>query len=211
MSNAPLLAISPVDGRYASKTQELVAFFSEFALIKYRVKVEIEYFKALVDIPLEQLSNFPVNGKAVLDKIMADFSESDAQKIKDIEKITNHDVKAVEYFLKEKFDEAGLQEFKEFIHFGLTSQDINNTATPMMLKDGFEQVYLPHLETMLSKLKDLAEEWKDILCWPERMASLHHPPNLVKKSKCLLSVLKNNWSRSKLFHSRQNLVERPET
>lgn len=183
MSNTPLLAISPVDGRYASKTAELVPFFSEFALIKYRVKVEIEYFKALVEIPLEQLQDFPPAGMAVLENIINSFDENEAQQIKDIEKVTNHDVKAVEYFLKEKFDEGGISQYKEFIHFGLTSQDINNTATPLMLKEGVEQVYIPGLEKLINALDQLAEAWKDIPMLARTHGQPASPTRLGKEIK----------------------------
>lgn len=157
-----LRAISPIDGRYASKTKELQDYFSEFALIKYRVWVEIQYFKALCQIPLPQLAHFPKDKMAALDQIVADFSDADAQKIKDIERVTNHDVKAVEYFIKEEFDQLGLEEYKEFIHFALTSQDINNTAQPKMLKDAIEKVYLPKLSEIIATLKSLAKEWDDV-------------------------------------------------
>ncbi|MCB0662499.1 MAG: adenylosuccinate lyase [Saprospiraceae bacterium] len=183
MSNASLMAISPVDGRYASKTTELVPFFSEYALIKYRVRVEIEYFKALLDIPLEQLQGFPAEGRAVLDNILENFDEADAQKIKDIEKVTNHDVKAVEYFIKEKFDAGGISDFKEFIHFGLTSQDINNTATPLMLKEGLEQVYLPGIENLVKGLDQLSEDWKDIPMLARTHGQPASPTRLGKEFK----------------------------
>ncbi len=157
-----LISISPIDGRYFSKTKDLQEYFSEFALIKYRVWVEVEYFKALCDLPLPQLEDFPDEKKEDLDRIINDFQESDAQKIKDIEKVTNHDVKAVEYFIKEKFDALGLEKYKEFIHFGLTSQDINNTSQPRMLKDAIENVYLPKLEDIIETLCEMANNWADI-------------------------------------------------
>lgn len=162
MSLTNLNAISPIDGRYRDKVEPLALFFSEEALIKYRVKVEIEYFIALCEIPLPQLADFNKSLFAELRKIYADFSAEDAQKIKDIEKITNHDVKAVEYFIKEKFDLLNLHKYKEFIHFGLTSQDINNTAIPLSLKDAFEAVYLPDLKLLLDKLNQLASDWAEI-------------------------------------------------
>ena len=157
-----LTAISPIDGRYASKTKELSAYFSEFALIKYRVLVEVKYFRALCELPLPQLQDFDERVLDRLDLIIEEFSEADAQRIKETEKTTNHDVKAVEYFLKEKFDELGVSQFKEFIHFGLTSQDINNTATPMLLTDALEEVYIPLFEEVKGFVKKLATEWKDI-------------------------------------------------
>lgn len=162
MSLTNLNAISPIDGRYRNKVAPLALFFSEEALIKYRVKVEIEYFIALCEIPLPQLADFNASLFVDLRKIYLDFSTDDAQKIKDIEKITNHDVKAVEYFIKEKFDHLNLHNYKEFIHFGLTSQDINNTAIPLSIKDAFEAVYYPDLKLLLDKLNQLANDWEEI-------------------------------------------------
>jgi len=162
MASNALQAISPIDGRYASKTKALIPFFSEEALIKYRVQVEVEYFIALVELPLPQLSDFDTSKFEALRKLYTDFSTEDAQKIKDTEKVTNHDVKAVEYFIKEKFDALGLQNHKEFIHFGLTSQDINNTAIPLSLKEAINEVYVPSLLDVKKKLKQLAEDWANI-------------------------------------------------
>ncbi|WP_457618758.1 adenylosuccinate lyase [Lutibacter sp.] len=157
-----LNAISPIDGRYRNKVERLAPFFSEEALIKYRVKVEIEYFIALCNIPLPQLVNFNASEFDKLRAIYLGFSSEDAQKIKDIEKVTNHDVKAVEYFIKEKFDALNFQKYKEFIHFGLTSQDINNTATPLSINDAFDVVYYPQLSALLEKLRQLAIDWKNV-------------------------------------------------
>jgi len=157
-----LTAISPVDGRYRRAGKELAAYFSEYALIKYRVRVEVEYFIALCEIPLPQLKSVDKSVFTDLRKVYLNFSEADAQAIKDIEKVTNHDVKAVEYFIKEKFDDLKLSEYKEFIHFGLTSQDINNTSVPLSLKEAVLEQYLPQLEEVITKLKELATEWKDI-------------------------------------------------
>jgi adenylosuccinate lyase len=157
-----LTAVSSVDGRYGTKTTPLREYFSEFALIKFRVHVEIEYFIALCELPLPQLQSFDRNLFGMLRLIVGNFSISDAEKIKETEKVTNHDVKAVEYFIKEKFDALGLQSYKEFIHFGLTSQDINNTSTPLMLKEGLEKVIYPAIQEVLNKLKNQASEWKDI-------------------------------------------------
>ena len=157
-----LNAISPIDGRYRNKTVALATFFSEEALIKYRVKVEIEYFITLCEIPLPQLLNFNKNNYNELRGIYINFSLEDAQQIKDIEKITNHDVKAVEYFIKEKFDNLHLEQFKEFIHFGLTSQDINNTAVPLSINDAFDNVYYPEIANLIEKLRALATEWSAI-------------------------------------------------
>jgi adenylosuccinate lyase len=157
-----LNAVSPIDGRYRSKTSSLSKYFSEEALIKYRVLVEIEYFIALCEIPLPQLA--AVNPKVFesLRNIYKNFSTEDALWIKETEKVTNHDVKAVEYFIKEAFEKLGLSQYKEFIHFGLTSQDINNTAIPLSTKDAFEKVYMPSLIALTSKLKELSIEWRDI-------------------------------------------------
>ena len=158
----PLTAISPIDGRYRSKTEPLASYFSEFALIRYRVRVEVEYFIALCEFPLPQLKGFPVEAER-LRSIWRDFSEQDAARIKEIESVTNHDVKAVEYFIKEKFDAiGGLDAYKEFIHFGLTSQDINNTSVPLSIKEAMEEVYLPQMEELVAQLRSFAEEWKDI-------------------------------------------------
>ena len=157
-----LSAISPIDGRYRSKTEKLAPYFSEWALIKYRVHVEVEYFIALCELPLPQLASFDKSSFPELRKIVSDFSEKDAQAIKEIEKTTNHDVKAVEYFLKDKFEVLNIGKQKEFIHFGLTSQDINNTATPLMLKEAVEKEYIPLLEQIVELLNKFSEEWKDI-------------------------------------------------
>ena len=157
-----LTAISPIDGRYADKTTSLVPFFSEMALIRYRVQVEVEYFIALCELPLPQLANFPKVKYTDLRKLYQNFTEEEALKVKEIEQTTNHDVKAVEYFIKEAFDKLQLEKYKEFIHFGLTSQDINNTAIPLSIKEAVQQVYLPALEQLLSKLRSLVTQWKDI-------------------------------------------------
>ena len=162
MNITQLNAISPIDGRYRNKVAQLANYFSEEALIKYRVLVEIEYFIALCEIPLPQLSGFDKTIYPELRKVYKKFSSDDAQKIKDIEKVTNHDVKAVEYFIKEKFDLLGLEKYKEFIHFGLTSQDINNTAIPLSIKDAINDVYSVELAKVLNRLKELSKDWADI-------------------------------------------------
>ncbi|WP_432710183.1 adenylosuccinate lyase [Pedobacter sp.] len=162
MNLSPLQAISPVDGRYRSTTQDLAQYFSEYGLIKYRVFVEIEYFIALCEINLPGLTNFDKANYNKLREVYVNFGEKDAQEIKDTEKVTNHDVKAVEYFIKKKFDDLGFQDFKEFIHFGLTSQDINNTAIPYTFKLALNEVYYPKISALIEKLKDLATEWKDV-------------------------------------------------
>ncbi len=162
MSLSPLQAISPIDGRYASKTANLSPFFSEEALIKYRVLVEVEYFIALCEHPLPQLKDVNPAIFSDLRNVYTSFSTADALAIKEIESVTNHDVKAVEYFIKEKFDGLGLSSYKEFIHFGLTSQDINNTAIPLSIKEAIAQVYTPQYESVLQKLKELVIEWAEI-------------------------------------------------
>ena len=158
-----LTAISPIDGRYRGKTEALANYYSEFALIRYRVRVEIEYFITLCELPLPQLASFD---HALFDRlrdIYRNFDENEAQRVKDIEKITNHDVKAVEYFIKEEFDKiGGLDAYKEFIHFGLTSQEINNTSVPLSVKESLEQVYYPQVEELIAQLQTYADEWKDV-------------------------------------------------
>ena len=162
MSNSSLNAISPIDGRYSSKTSELNKFFSEKALMKYRLIVEIEYFISLCEFDIPELQGFDSSKFELLRKIYIDFSNDDAAIIKGIEKTTNHDVKAIEYFLKDKFQELNLSKFIEFIHFGLTSQDINNTAIPLSLKEMFDEVYYNSIELILSSLEEISNEWKDI-------------------------------------------------
>ena len=158
-----LTAVSPIDGRYRSKTQDLASYFSEYALIKYRVRVEIEYFITLCELPLPQLKGFDHSLFERLRDIYRNFSEADAQRVKDIEKVTNHDVKAVEYFIKEELDKIGnFEDYKEFIHFGLTSQDINNTSVPLTIKDALNEVYYPQVEELIAQLQEYADEWKDI-------------------------------------------------
>lgn len=157
-----LSAISPIDGRYRSKAEDLAKYFSESALIRYRVMVEVEYFITLCEHPLPQLENFNKDLYTDLRELYEAFTDEDAQKIKDIEAITNHDVKAVEYFIKEKFDALNLHEYKEFIHFGLTSQDINNTSVPASLRDAVHQVYYPMIDQLISKLEQLAAEWNNV-------------------------------------------------
>ena len=158
-----LTAISPIDGRYRGKTEALAKYFSEYALIRYRVRVEIEYFITLCELPLPQLASFDAGLFETLRNIYRNFTESDAQRIKDIEKVTNHDVKAVEYFIKEEFDKiGGLDAYKEFIHFGLTSQDINNTSVPLSVKEALDECYYPQIEELIAQLKEYAEEWANV-------------------------------------------------
>ena len=157
-----LMAISPIDGRYRRTTDNLKNYFSEYALIQYRIRVEIEYYIALCELPVPQLEGFDKSKFIELRDLYLDFSTEDAQKIKDTEKVTNHDVKAVEYFIKEKIDELGLGEFREFVHFGLTSQDVNNTAVPLSIKEYVENEYIPLIGELVVTLTDLAEEWENI-------------------------------------------------
>ena len=158
-----LTAISPIDGRYRSKTEPLAAYFSEYALIRYRIRVEIEYFIALCELPLPQLEGFDHSLFTRLRDIYTKFDEAGAARVKEIESVTNHDVKAVEYYIKEQFDAiGGLDHFKEFIHFGLTSQDINNTSVPLSVKDALAEVYVPQVKELIAQLSDYAKEWKDV-------------------------------------------------
>ena len=162
MSNDALMAVSPIDGRYYSKTKELREYFSEYALIRYRVRIEIEYFIELTKNDIPQLKGFDKGNYELLRSLYRNFTAEDAEKVKNIEKTTNHDVKAVEYFIKEFFDAHNLSQYKEFIHFGLTSQDINNTATPLLLKEAVVNEYLPRLANTVATIANLAEEWKEI-------------------------------------------------
>lgn len=183
MNNAPLTAISPVDGRYHSKTKALQAYYSEYGLIRYRVLVEVEYFIALTAIPLPSLKDFPADQIEALRDLYRNFSEDDALWIKETEKTTNHDVKAVEYFLKEKMTALGLERYLEFIHFGLTSQDINNTAVPLSLKEGIDTVYLPLLDDVIAKIKELETEWKDVPMLARTHGQAASPTRLGKELK----------------------------
>ena len=184
-----LTAISPVDGRYRGKVEELAEYFSEFALIKYRVFVEIEYFISLTEIPLPQLESFDLSFKEKLRAIYDDFTLEDAQRIKDIEKVTNHDVKAVEYFVKEKFDALGLDKFKEFIHFGLTSQDINNTAVPCSIRDAIQNVYIPLFDELVTKLEELSLAWEEIPMLARTHGQPASPTRLGKELKVFIERL----------------------
>lgn len=189
-----LQAISPIDGRYYQKTKELASFFSEEALIRYRVKVEIEYFIALCKLGIPQLKDVDNSVFPDLQKIYEDFSLEDAQAIKDIEKVTNHDVKAVEYFIKEKFDQLGLSKHKEFIHFGLTSQDINNTAVPLSIKDAMNAVYLPGLNDLVEKLKSLSKEWETIPMLARTHGQPASPTRLGKEIEVFVQRLKEQMN-----------------
>ncbi len=192
-----LTAVSPVDGRYRSKAQPLAPYFSEYALIRYRVRVEVEYFIALAELPLPQLSTVDHNVFPQLRAIYESMTENDAREIKEIEKTTNHDVKAVEYFLKKRFDLLGLSSFKEFIHFGLTSQDINNTATPLMLKEALLDVIFPALEELIDKLDSQAREWKDIPMLAKTHGQPASPTRLGKEIEVFVSRLQTQLSAMK--------------
>lgn len=179
-----LTAVSPIDGRYRSKTEPLAPYFSEYALMKYRVRVEIEYFITLCELPLPQLKDFPHDLFETLRGFYKNFSEADAARVKEIESITNHDVKAIEYFIKEQFDKiGGLDAFKEFIHFGLTSQDINNTSFPLMLKEATENVYITLLQELIDQVNAYAEEWKDIPMLAKTHGQPASPTRLGKEVK----------------------------
>lgn len=191
----PLQAISPIDGRYRSKTLNLAGYFSEEALIGYRVKVEIEYFIALCELPLPQLQEIPTRKFEELRAIYRDFSLEDAQRVKEIEATTNHDVKAVEYLLKEKFDALNLTKYKEFIHLGLTSQDINNTAIPLSLKDAVNRIYFPMLQDLISKLEDLAVEWERIPMLARTHGQPASPTRLGKEINVFVVRLKEQLER----------------
>ena len=194
MNITQLNAISPIDGRYRNKVSKLTEYFSEEALIKYRVLVEIEYFISLCEIPLPQLSGFNSSLYPELKKVYENFTSDDAQKIKDIEKVTNHDVKAVEYFIKEKFDLLGLDEYKEFIHFGLTSQDINNTAIPLSIKDALNNVYRVELSNVLDKLNELSIEWADVSMLARTHGQPASPTRLGKEIKVFAERIKEQLS-----------------
>ena len=187
MSNSSLNAISPIDGRYSSKTSELNKFFSEKALMKYRLIVEIEYFISLCEFDIPGLQDFDSSKFELLRKIYIDFSNDDAAIIKGIEKTTNHDVKAIEYFLKEKFEELNLSKFVEFIHFGLTSQDINNTAIPLSLKEMFDEVYYNSIELILTSLEEISNEWKDIPMIARTHGQPASPTKLGKEIKVFIT------------------------
>jgi adenylosuccinate lyase len=194
-----LTAISPIDGRYRSKVENLQLYFSEFALIKYRVLVEVEYFIALCDLPLPQLASFDKKEYVALRHLVTNFTLEDAQRIKDIEKVTNHDVKAVEYFLKEEFDKLNLQAFKEFIHFGLTSQDINNTAVPKSIHDALDNEYFPAMNDLVDKLEEFANDWKDIPMLARTHGQPASPTNLGKEIRVFSERIKGQMEQLKVL------------
>lgn len=194
MSLNQLNAISPIDGRYRNKVDALGSFFSEEALIKYRVRVEIEYFIALCEIPLPQLKDFDTALFENLRAIYQNFTTKDAQAIKEIEKVTNHDVKAVEYFIKKEFDKLGLQDYKEFIHFGLTSQDINNTAIPLSIKEAMNEVYVPMYFDVVEKLEELVKEWAEVSMLARTHGQPASPTRLGKEIDVFVVRLKEQFN-----------------
>ena len=191
MSLNALTAISPIDGRYTSKTEKLQQYFSESALIKYRIQVEVEYFISLCELPLTQLQNFPSDKFQDLRNLYQNFSIDTAKRIKDIESVTNHDVKAVEYLIKEEFDKLELSKYKEFIHFGLTSQDINNTAVPLSIKDAFTDVFFPELTSVLDKLKQLSTDWEEIPMLARTHGQAASPTKLGKEIFVFVERIEN--------------------
>ncbi len=191
MEFSQLTAISPIDGRYRAKTEELASYFSEFALLKYRVRIEVEYFIALCELPLPQLKEVKKSLYPDFRKIYESFSIADAQRIKAIEKTTNHDVKAVEYFLKEQFEEMGLGSQKEFIHFGLTSQDINNTAVPLSIKEALNAVYLPLLKDLISRMTTLSEQYAEVSMLARTHGQAASPTRLGKELFVFVERLQN--------------------
>ncbi len=193
MSLNSLNAISPIDGRYRSQAEPLAVFFSEKALIKYRLLIEVEYFIALCELPLPELSEIKSENFSSLRSIYKDFNEEDAYEIKEIEKTTNHDVKAVEYFLKTKFDQLGLSPHKEFIHFGLTSQDINNTAIPLSVKDALSEVYIPAFTTLLDLLQELADKWENVPMLARTHGQPASPTRLGKEIAVFVKRLKEQF------------------
>ncbi len=197
MNLSPLTAISPIDGRYRGKTESLDAYFSEFALIRYRVKVEVEYFIALCELPLPQLKGVNAEVFETLRAVYKEFSLDDAQRIKDIESVTNHDVKAVEYFLKEKFDALNLAPYKEFIHFGLTSQDINNTSVPMSIKDSLNDVIVPLVQEVIDCLNAFADDWKNLPMLAKTHGQPASPTRLGKEIKVFAYRLEQQLAQLK--------------
>ncbi len=197
MNNHELFAISPIDGRYEQKTRKLKDFFSEAALIKYRVYVEVEYFIALYNIPLQELSDLSEDNINAIKKISENFKIENANRVKDIEKETNHDIKAVEYFIKEKFIEAGLSNYKEFVHFGLTSQDINNTAFPLMIKDALYLEILPAIDKLTDTIELLAEQWKEQQMLAHTHGQPASPTTVGKEMYVFLNRLENQLEQLK--------------
>lgn len=197
MQFEPLTAISPIDGRYRGKAERLADYFSEYALVRYRVRVEVEYFIALSEVPIPQVGTLTDEQKEALRDIYRNFSLDDARHVKEIESVTNHDVKAVEYFLKERFDAAGLSAIKEFIHFGLTSQDINNTSVPLSVKEALDDVFVPQVEELIAKLKELSDEWADISMLARTHGQPASPTRLGKEMMVFVSRLQRQLDELK--------------
>jgi adenylosuccinate lyase len=195
MSKQTLMAISPVDGRYRSKVEVLESFFSEYALIRYRLQVEVEYFIALVETGIPQLNDFPRDSYEELRRIYHSFSVTDAERVKEIESVTNHDVKAVEYYLKERFEQLKLQEFEEFIHFGLTSQDVNNTAVPLSFKQALDKVYYPLMDDLIGQIEQLAEEYLDLPMLARTHGQPASPTRLGKEFRVFTSRIDEQLTR----------------
>lgn len=192
----PLTAISPVDGRYRNKTEKLADYFSEQALIRYRIRVEVEYFIALCELPLPQLTGIDRSKFAALRALYLDFSDADARRVKEIESVTNHDVKAIEYIIKEKMDTLGLEAYKEFVHFGLTSQDINNTAIPLSLREAMTGVYYPVVEEVRDALASFAEQWREVPMLARTHGQPASPTSLGKEFRYSSSGSKSSCSCS---------------
>lgn len=195
MELTTLTAISPVDGRYRSKTDKLADYFSEAALIRYRIRVEVEYFIALCELPLPQLATVPAEKLAALRTLYTDFSLDSARRVKEIEAVTNHDVKAIEYLIKEKMDELGLEAYKEFVHFGLTSQDINNTSIPLSLKEGLEEALYPVIEEVIARLQGFAEEWSGVSMLARTHGQPASPTHLGKEFRVFVERLEKQYAQ----------------
>ncbi|MDR0972801.1 MAG: adenylosuccinate lyase [Prevotellaceae bacterium] len=202
MNLTMLTAVSPIDGRYRSKCEDLATYFSEYALMKYRVQVEIEYFIALCELPLPQLSGISADRFETMRSIYRDFSEADATRIKEIESVTNHDVKAVEYYIKEQFDRLGIEACKEFVHFGLTSQDINNTSVPLSLKDALTEVYYPLMEQLIARLHNDAEAWSSVPMLAKTHGQPASPTRLGKEIMVFVYRLNNQLDALKMLPAR---------
>ena len=191
----PLTAISPIDGRYRRVTERLADYFSEQALIRYRIRVEVEYFIALCELPLPQLAGVDKSAYAALRSLYLDFSPASAERVKEIESVTNHDVKAIEYLLKEKMDQLGMEACKEFVHFGLTSQDINNTSIPLSMKEGLEEVLYPSVEELIDRLKGFADEWKEIPMLARTHGQPASPTHLGKEFRVFVERLEKQYAQ----------------
>ena len=211
MDNHSLLAVSPIDGRYARQTEPLREYFSEYALIKYRVRVEIEYFIALCQIPLPQLVDFDHSKFEALRDIYRNMTPEDAAKVKEIEKVTNHDVKAVEYFIKDRFKEMDIIKWGEFVHFGLTSQDINNTSVPLSFKEAIDESFMPLLKEVLGLIKGMAEDWKDIPMLAKTHGQPASPTRVGKEFNVFVVRLEEQIRQFSSLHILQSSVVRQES